>query len=212
MTVLSLILTPLVLGISLAAPVGPVKLEMIKKGLAGGFWPCWLTGLGALTADLLYIISIAGGLLPIFKNPAVSAGLTVIGVYLLFKLGIKSIHSFFHKEFVLDSPNMVHSLKKSFASGFLIAFSNPFNFLFWFGIYGAALSRFPAEAELFHMALYSFFIVFGIFLWNLNVAFTVHFARRLISIRVIKTISLAAGVMLLAFSCKLAWDFISAFL
>ncbi|MBS2968680.1 LysE family transporter [Metabacillus sp. KIGAM252] len=209
---ISLILSPLVLGISLAAPLGPVKLEMIKKGMAGGFWPSWLTGIGAITADLFYMASIAAGFLPLFKNPAVSFFLMAAGAVLLFRLGAKSILVFFKKDALIESSEPIpHSLPHCFLTGFLIAFANPFNFLFWFGIYGAALSRFSPAAGWPHILGYSFFIILGIFLWNLNVAFTVHFGRNLISNKMIKKISFAAGLMLIAFSFKLIWDFFHSF-
>ncbi|KZZ85295.1 LysE family translocator [Bacillus sp. SJS] len=206
------ILTPLVLGISLAAPLGPVKLEMIKKGMTGGFWPSWLTGIGALTADLFYMGSIAAGLLPLFKHPAVSFFLMAAGAVLLFRLGAKSILVFFRKDALIKlSETGSYSLPHCFLTGFLIAFANPFNFLFWFGIYGAAISRFSPSAEWTHILGYSFFIILGIFLWNLNVALTVHFGRNLISDNMMKKISFAAGLMLIAFSFKLVWDFFHAF-
>ncbi|MGD6818791.1 LysE family translocator [Metabacillus sp. 113a] len=201
---------PLVLGISLAAPVGPVKLQMIRAGLSGGFWPSWLTGLGALTADLIFIGAILGGLLPFFRIPVISTAMTAAGAILLFKLGIKSISAYRYDKTKLD----VHppgNLQGSFAEGFFLAFGNPFNLFFWFGVYGSAIASFPSSFGMADVFAYSFFIVAGIFLWNLNVALTVHFARKFISALVLRIINLIAGTSLILFAIKLIWDFFHSF-
>lgn len=37
-------------GVALAAPIGPINLEIIRRGLSGGFARGWLVGLGAVAA------------------------------------------------------------------------------------------------------------------------------------------------------------------
>lgn len=44
----------LVIGFSIAAPVGPIGLLCIRRTLAGGAWSGVVTGLGAATADAAY--------------------------------------------------------------------------------------------------------------------------------------------------------------
>ncbi|MCK9259901.1 MAG: LysE family transporter [Azoarcus sp.] len=57
----------LVLGFSIAAPVGPIGLLCLRRGLEKGFWAAFSSGLGAATADACY------GMLGAFGLAAVSA-------------------------------------------------------------------------------------------------------------------------------------------
>ncbi len=46
-----LILSGIALGFVVAAPLGPVNIAVIRRGLAYGFYPAWMIGLGAGVAD-----------------------------------------------------------------------------------------------------------------------------------------------------------------
>ena len=55
---LTTILNKILLGISLAAPLGPVNIEIIKRGLAYGFWPAFSVRLGgAITNSVCLLIA-----------------------------------------------------------------------------------------------------------------------------------------------------------
>lgn len=49
----------ILLGISLAAPIGPINAAQLDRGIRKGFFHAWMIGLGAVVADgficLLYI-------------------------------------------------------------------------------------------------------------------------------------------------------------
>ena len=44
----------LIIGFSIAAPVGPIGILCIRRCLSQGYWAGFFTGLGAATADALY--------------------------------------------------------------------------------------------------------------------------------------------------------------
>ncbi len=50
----ALVLKGMVLGFSIAAPVGPIGVLCIRRTLAEGWWIGFVSGLGAATADALY--------------------------------------------------------------------------------------------------------------------------------------------------------------
>ena len=50
---LAMIVGNIFLGLSIAAPVGPINIEIIKRGLSFGFWPALFVGLGGMSSDLL---------------------------------------------------------------------------------------------------------------------------------------------------------------
>ncbi|MFH1135347.1 MAG: LysE family transporter [Pseudomonadota bacterium] len=58
---LALWIKGLIIGFSIAAPVGPIGVLCIRRTLAAGRWAGLLTGLGAATADAVYGAVAAGG-------------------------------------------------------------------------------------------------------------------------------------------------------
>ena len=47
------------LGLSLAAPIGPINAGQLDKGIKKGFWHAWIFGWGAILADAVFIITVA---------------------------------------------------------------------------------------------------------------------------------------------------------
>ncbi|GAK13411.1 LysE family translocator [Geomicrobium sp. JCM 19039] len=196
---LFLVFKMMMLGVSLAAPVGPVNIEMIKRGIHGGFFPSWLTGLGAMTADLLFLVCIYFGMTAFISQPAVEVTITLIGVVLLSYLAWSAFATGMR-------GNILHSMQQrhiggssSFFTGFGMALFNPINFVFWFGIFGSTLSGI-AHFSLPEVLLYSFFIIFGVILWNLNIALTVHFSRHLINDRTLRGLMFVCSFVLVYFA------------
>ena len=70
---LGAIIQQIVLGISLAAPVGPINIEMLKRGIERGFWHAWVVGIGGMTADILFMLLIYFGLSSVFMYTYVQA-------------------------------------------------------------------------------------------------------------------------------------------
>ncbi len=198
------------LGISLAIPIGPVKLEMIKHGLYGGFWPSWLVGIGAVCADILFMSFIFLGLSPFLHERWITVCMLLFGIMMLSYLGISTI-----RNSVTPLPLFEENkkdVKKPFWTGFVIALMNPYNFMFWFGVYGGSLQSIPSATSALLKIGLSFCIIVGIILWNLNVAFTVHFFRTLINDFTIRWLARLAGIGLLAFSSFLTYKLFTLFL
>lgn len=200
----------IVLGISLAVPVGPIKFEMIRRGLSGGFWPSWLVGLGAVCADFIFMFLVFIGLAPFLQYQPVQLAMLSIGIVMLGYLGSTTIKSAFSSKALLHNKN--HTINKNpFWTGFIIALMNPYNFMFWFGVYGGALQSIPSSTgELVKVGL-SLCIIAGIILWNLNVAFTVHFFRSLVNENTVRWITGLAGLGLIGFSGFLLYKLLCNF-
>ncbi len=77
------IIQQIVLGISLAAPVGPINIEMLKRGIERGFWHAWVVGIGGMTADILFMLLIYFGLSSLFMYTYVQAFMYCTGVFLI---------------------------------------------------------------------------------------------------------------------------------
>nr|WP_319637813.1 LysE family transporter [Priestia aryabhattai] len=92
----------IILGISLAAPVGPINIEMIKRGLTKGFWASWLVGLGGMTADILFMLFILIGLTPFVQMQAVTVALYATGFVMLTFISFQSMKQAVSGSFSVD--------------------------------------------------------------------------------------------------------------
>ncbi|HEY1210693.1 MAG TPA: LysE family transporter [Terracidiphilus sp.] len=79
------------MGLAAAAPLGPVNMMAIRRGVAGGWRHTLACGIGAVFGDLvLFSITLLGGryLLPDLSNPKLQFSLLAIGAVILFPVGI----------------------------------------------------------------------------------------------------------------------------
>jgi len=88
----SLLLRCVTIGFSISTPIGPIDLLCIKNTLAGGLRVGIATGLGAATADLLYVVLIALGMHSVATFLlAYQTILTLLGGLFLCYLGVTTI-------------------------------------------------------------------------------------------------------------------------
>ena len=91
---ISFFLRGLVIGFSIAAPVGPIGILCIRRTLAQGCWVGLLSGLGAATADAIYGCVAGFGLTFISSLLVSQTGwLRVVGGIFLCCLGLKTLLS-----------------------------------------------------------------------------------------------------------------------
>jgi threonine/homoserine/homoserine lactone efflux protein len=79
------------MGLAAAAPMGPVNMLAIRRGVIGGWRHTLACGIGSITGDLiLFSLVLLGGdyLLPELSNPTLQAVLEIIGVIVMLPLGI----------------------------------------------------------------------------------------------------------------------------
>ena len=79
------------MGLAAAAPMGPVNMLAIRRGVIGGWRHTLACGIGSVTGDLiLFSLVLLGGdyLLPDLSNPTLQTVLEAIGVIVMFPLGI----------------------------------------------------------------------------------------------------------------------------
>lgn len=193
----------IVLGLSLAAPVGPMNIEVMRRGLSQGLLASWLVGLGGITGDSLLLLSIYFGFAQFMELFIVKLLMYAIGVVMLGYLGWESLRSSLARDhsFLTAAPDDDKtSTRGAFMAGFILALANPINLVFWFGVYGTSLQSLTSNHSMWFSLVCSFAIILGLFLWNLNVVFTVHFSRQLMRPWLVRSITFAAGASLMGFS------------
>ena len=151
------LLKGLIIGFSIAAPVGPIGVLCIKRTLASGRVMGLLSGLGAATADAFYGCIAAFGL-TFLSNFLVQQQLTlrVVGGAFLCYLGIRAL---FSKPSKVTTTSNSGSLLSAYGSTFLLTLTNPLTILSFAAIF-AGLGLVNANSSYTSAG----FMVLGVFL------------------------------------------------
>lgn len=193
---LGFLLRGLVLGFSIAAPVGPIGVLCIRRTLAEGRASGFATGMGAAAADGLYGV-VAG-----FGLTWVTAALVgeqhwvrlVGGLFLLY-LGLRT---FLAKPAAEAAPRRGGSLAGAFGSTFLLTVTNPLTILSFAAAFaglglGAGASG-PLAASLLVIG-----VVAGSAAWWLLLSGAVGALRERFDTRALVWVNRGSGVMIFAF-------------
>jgi threonine/homoserine/homoserine lactone efflux protein len=136
---LGLLLKGGLIGVSIAAPVGPIGVLCIRRTLAQGRIAGLMTGLGAASADAVYGCIAAFGLTFVSSFLISQQGwLRLIGGVFLCYLGIKTLLA---KPAERAAPNGDGGLGRIYGSTFLLTMTNPMTILSFVAIFaGLGLS------------------------------------------------------------------------
>lgn len=124
---ISFFIKGLIIGFSIAAPVGPIGVLCMQRTLAEGRVSGFVSGLGAATADAIYG-SVAGFGLIFISSIVISHQLWIhlVGGAFLCYLGIKTFLSMPIEQVALEKEN---GLGGVYASTFLLTLTNPMTIL-----------------------------------------------------------------------------------
>lgn len=186
------------LGLTLAAPIGPVNLEIIKRGFHSGFKQAFLTGVGAMSADTTYLTLIFFGLTSFLNMTLMKIVLGIFGSLILIYLGVISAKEFFNKSAVAKT-NPKPLFKSSFITGYVLAISSPMTIVWWTGVFGALLTSQTSMANNLFAFLSCFSILLGCFVWVFFLAVALHWGKKFVNTKILKSISLTAGIFLIGF-------------
>lgn len=192
------ILTYILLGVSLAAPIGPVNAAQLDTGIKNGFFHAWIFGIGALTADILYMIMVYLGIGQFIDSPYIKVFLWSFGCFVLTYTGIESIFTLNKLKLNFSSIQRIR-LRQALVSGFLLSLLNPLTILFWLGIYGSVLAQTSATFNTSSLLIFSCAIIIGIILWDTFMAFLSSGARKVLSTKFLVIISLISSLSMIAF-------------
>lgn len=198
-----LLLSGVILGLSIAAPIGPVNVAMIQRGLSQGFAGAFLLGLGSTVADLLYILLAYAGANPLSRFAWARILLFAAGAVVMGYLGWGAVRAAFAPQ-AAEAPGKVER-RSAFVSGFLITIVNPMTIAFWLGILSGSLAA-RERGSLVVEALYIAALAVGCVLWCFALSLALHFGRRVAHGNGLRVVSFAAGLMLLWFGARFAWD------
>jgi len=202
---IAFLLKGLVIGFSIAAPVGPIGVLCIKRTLTNGRMSGLVSGLGAATADALYG-SIAG-----FGLTLISAFLLdqqtwirLVGGAFLCYLGLKT---FISKPVEQDVRAHGGNLISAYLSTFVLTLTNPLTILSFAAIF-AGLGLGATHGDFTSAVI----LVGGVFLgsaaWWLLLSGGVSLLRQRFDQQVMAWVNRASGVIILGFGVAALWKLI----
>lgn len=187
----------LFLGLSISAPLGPVNAAQIDKGLRNGFLHAWMVGLGAMLADILFMVLVYLGVVHLIDRPFVKTFLWLFGCFVLTYTGVESLLRIRDADGIEERG--IVSLGKTLTSGFLMSVSSPLSILFWLGIYGSVLAQSAAVAGRMELLYYSSGIIAGIMIWDFAMAAAAGVFRKFSSRRILTGISVVSSLSMIGF-------------
>lgn len=206
----SLLISYIFLGLTLAAPIGPVNSARLDKGIKNGFWHAWIVGTGSMIADGIFMMLIYLGLVNFLDIPVIQIFLWLFGAFVLIYSGAESILK--ANSIELGFSRGKESLLKCFLTGFLMSISSPLSILFWLGIYGSVLAKTASNYGRTDLLIYSSMIFLGLAVWDIFVAAITTGFRRFLNYSSLRAISILSGVSLLGFGSYFGYQGIMALL
>jgi threonine/homoserine/homoserine lactone efflux protein len=190
------LISGLIIGFSIAAPVGPIGVLCIRRTLTEGQLHGLISGLGAATADAMYGCIAAFGL-TFISDVLVQqqVWLRLVGGAFLILLGVRT---------VLSKPSEKSSSEKrtgilgAYGSTFFLTLTNPMTILSFAAIF-AGIGLGSAVADYGSAALLVFSVFAGSALWWLILSGTVGLLRKKVTSAVLKWINRVSGAIIMGF-------------
>lgn len=193
---LKLFLQSVIIGLAIAAPVGPIGIICIRTTIARGFIPGLAVGMGAAMADAMYAVAAGLGLAAITKFLMGIEHLLKFGggIFLLY-LGI----SFFLKKTHYTNADKASKKKiaKIFTSTFFLTLTNPITMLSFLGIMSALEVEASNKMELSALILG---VLIGSALWWVFLVGAVSLTAKRLSDKILNYINQISGIILVAFA------------
>lgn len=196
----TMILAGLVLGFSVAAPVGPVCAAAIREGLERGARAAFLLGLGAATVDFFYLALVYLGVAPLLlRIPWLMPLFYTMGAALVFSMAYQALRKAWEGSVPL--PGLARSGPGPFVYGLGLTLLNPATIIAWLSLGGAFASAYLQNATLLQALLGVGSVFSGSLLWFAILAVAMGGARRMAGERpwIFRAVNLAAGTVLTGF-------------
>ncbi|MFH2010383.1 MAG: LysE family transporter [bacterium] len=188
-----------VTGLALIVLIGPVLFVLLTSTFERGKFHGFAVALGIFVSDVIAVLLCTFGVARYLEDPRARPWLAFGGGLLLLAFGVRYL---FAPRVELPESSELDgvSLLSHFARGFLVNFVNPFVFMVWIGIIGAATIRHGYDLDL---AGFMTGAVLGVLtLDSLKVLFA-HRLRPLLKPPVLKVVFRVSGVLLIGFAIRL---------
>jgi threonine/homoserine/homoserine lactone efflux protein len=203
-SVVGLVAYGMSIGVALAAPIGPINVEIIRRGIQGGYRRGWLVGIGAMSADTVYAALIVSGLTPVADRPALRFPLFLAGAIMLTWVGYNSVRTALLG--VALEKVEVPGERDSYITGVLMALFNPMGIVYWLSVGAALVADAVDRAGTAGAPMLVGGVFFGIFLWVTFLSWLAQVARRFVTGRGMLWITGIGGVIIMGFGLWFFWQ------
>lgn len=198
-----ILLRNILLGITLAVPVGPAGVAVIQTGLRHGFRRAFLTGLGITLADTTYLLLVFFGLAAALDNLWIKVAIWLFGAAVLINFGIRSLRESGSNAGQVSGAAV--TARHPLVSGYLVNISNPIAIVWWIGVFGSLLSESAGTLSRLQALGLSASILIGIMSWHTTTSLLTHWGSRYLNAGVMKWVTRAAGLALTLFGLRFAF-------
>ncbi|MBI5612938.1 MAG: LysE family translocator [Gammaproteobacteria bacterium] len=192
---LALLVTSIALGLTVAAPIGPMSLLCINRTLHVGRANGLVFGAGIAAADCTYAALASFGLVGL-SNVLADAGqwLKILGAFLLIYLGVGLVRGRRH----LGAPGPIrNSGLGAFASAYGLTLANPPTILFFAGVF-ASVATLSSGIQ---SVTFSAGVFAGSMLWWAVLTLFVTKSARALTAGAMAWIGRVSGLVLIGFAC-----------
>ena len=195
----------LIIGLSIAVPVGPIGILCIRRTLAQGRIVGFLSGLGAATADALYG-AMAGFGLTVLSNFLIGhrSWLHLIGGGLLCILGVKT---FFSKPSERGGSIDGDSLWHAYLSTFFLTLTNPMTIFFFAAVF-AGLGVVSANDHYVSSGIMVLGVFIGSAMWWLILSGFTGILQGLFNVKRLQWLNRVSGLIIIGFGLFAFWNFL----
>ncbi|MFO2466139.1 LysE family translocator [Pseudomonas sp. 15FMM2] len=193
-----MLLKGMLLGLAIAAPVGPIGLLSIQNTLKGGFKAGFMTGMGAATADAAYATAALFGLAGILTWIGDTRYLQVVGAIFFLYLAWQTLRK---NAEIIAAPSTARHLWGMYLTTCLLTLSNPMTILGFVTLFaGLGVSQSNTGV----------WLVLGVFLgsslWWMLLAGTCSLMLKRLSPRWLRGIDYASAMLLIGFALMLLYQ------
>lgn len=193
---LILFLQSILIGLAIAAPVGPIGIICIRTTISHGMLPGLAVGMGAAVADAMYAVAAGLGFAAITKF------LLNISSFLKFGSGIFLLYlgiSFFLKKthYSRGQSTYKKSIGKTFVATFFLTLTNPMTMLSFLGIMSALEIEATKKLE---VATLIIGVLIGSALWWIGLVTVVSLTARRLSENTLNYINRISGIIIIGFA------------
>lgn len=208
-------------GVMIAIPIGPANIELIRRGMHGGFRDAFEVGLGAALSDATLCLLVYFGVVKIILaskliNAFLGAGCAALMIYFGVS-GMKAIFVDRHRPDVLNYIKRPASKRAPLAMGFSINTTNPMVIGFWVVFLGAVTS-YSGMKESFaaypksSIALFAAGVFAGSLGWFYILAKIVQKGKKYITASLFELISFVCSSLFIAFGLALIYGVLKTIL
>jgi len=196
-------LRAVLIGLSIAAPVGPIGVLCIRRSLAEGARAGFASGLGAASADAVYGSLAAFGLTAVSQYLIEQQGpIRLVGGLILLVVGSRAFLAAPIEGIGGPEPLAASGIPAAYASAFALTITNPMTIVSFAAVF-AGLGLDVVRGDYAAAAVLVLGVFTGSVLWWLTLSSVAGLLRRRIGVGALRWINRASGIVIAVFGISI---------